>query len=115
VIGEVLDQEPGCAISEKSWRQSPITLVPLSAIFRGHEKSIGSVWGTPYIMTCWTQVVGFLNDKEEMNSLAALKRLDVGRLNEVIILFLWFVKSEEGNSVSYFNVFPMLQKQMSNP
>jgi hypothetical protein len=65
-------------------------------------------------MTCWTQVVGFLKDKEEMKSLAALKCPDVGRLNEVIIVFLRFVKSEEGNSVSYFNVFPMLHELMSN-
>jgi hypothetical protein len=66
-------------------------------------------------MTCWTQVVGFLNDKEQIKVLAALKGVDVRRLNEAIIVFLRFITSGEGNSVSDFSVFPMLQKPMSDP
>jgi hypothetical protein len=65
-------------------------------------------------MIHWTQVVGFLKDKEETEAMAALNRLDVGRLNEVLAIFTRFVKSVEGNSVSYFDIFPMLQKLLAN-
>jgi hypothetical protein len=60
------------------------------------------------------QVVSFLNDKEETDSLAALMRLDFTRLNEVMAVFRQFIKSAEGNSVSYSNIFPMLEKLMAN-
>jgi hypothetical protein len=60
-----------------------------------------------------TKVVGFLKDKEETQAMAALNRLDVGGLNEVLAIFTRFVKSAEGNSVSYFDIFPMLQKLMA--
>jgi hypothetical protein len=65
-------------------------------------------------MLHWTKVGGFLKDKEETEAMAALNHLDVGRLNEVLAIFTGFVKSVEGNSVSYFNIFPMLQKLMAN-
>jgi hypothetical protein len=60
------------------------------------------------------QIVGFLKDKEETDALAALMRLDFARLNEVMAIFRCFIKSAEGNSVSYSNIFPMLQKLMAN-
>jgi hypothetical protein len=60
------------------------------------------------------QVVSFLKDREQTDALAALKGLDVGRLNEVIIVFAQFIKSAEGSSGSYFNMFPILQKRMDN-
>jgi hypothetical protein len=46
--------------------------------------------------------------------MAALNRLDIGRLNEVLAIFMRFVKSVEGKSVSYFDIFSMLQKLIAN-
>jgi hypothetical protein len=60
------------------------------------------------------QVVNFLKDKEETDALAALIRLDFARLNEVMTVFRRFIKSVEGNSVSYSNIFPVLEKLMAN-
>jgi hypothetical protein len=62
------------------------------------------------------QVVSFLKDKEETDALAldALMRLDIARLNEVMAVFRRFIKSAEGNSVSYSNIFPMLEKLRAN-
>jgi hypothetical protein len=54
------------------------------------------------------QVVSFLNDEKETGALAALMRLDFARLNEAMAVFRWFIKSAEGNSVFYSNIFPML-------
>jgi hypothetical protein len=59
------------------------------------------------------QVVSFLNDEEETDSLAALMRFDFARLNEVMAVFRRFIKSAEGNPVSYSNIFPMLEKLMA--
>jgi hypothetical protein len=60
------------------------------------------------------QVVSFSKDKEETDALTALMRLDFARLNEVMAVFRRFIKSAEGNSVSYSNIFPMLEKLMAN-
>jgi hypothetical protein len=60
------------------------------------------------------QVVSFVKDKEETDALAALMRLDFAKLNEVITVFRPFIKSAEGNSVPYSNIFPMLEKLMAN-
>jgi magnesium-transporting ATPase (P-type) len=60
------------------------------------------------------QVVGFLNDKEETDVLAALRCPDVGRLNEVVIAFAEFIESAEGNYAFYFNIFRMLQKLIAD-
>jgi hypothetical protein len=38
-------EDSGYATYEKSWLHSPITLAPISAIFRGYEKSDGSFLG----------------------------------------------------------------------
>jgi hypothetical protein len=65
-------------------------------------------------MAHWMQVVSFLKDKGETDALAALMRLDFARLNEVMAVFRRFIKSAEGNSVSYPNIFPMLEKLMAN-
>jgi hypothetical protein len=56
------------------------------------------------------QVVSFLNDEKETDAQAALMRLDFARLNEVTTVFRRFIKSAEGNPVSYSNIFPMLEK-----
>jgi hypothetical protein len=69
---------------------------------------------TKYVRTDWAHVVGFLNDKEETEALATLKRLDVGKLNEVRTAFTRFTKSAERNSASYFNMVRMLQKLIDN-
>jgi hypothetical protein len=60
------------------------------------------------------QVVSFWKDKEETDALAAPMRLDFARLNEIMAVFRRFIKSAEGNSVSYSNIFPMLEKLMAN-
>jgi hypothetical protein len=60
------------------------------------------------------QVVSFLKDKGETDALVALMRLDFVRLNEVVAIFRRFIKSAEGNSVSYSNIFPMLEKLMTD-
>jgi hypothetical protein len=41
-------------------------------------------------------------------------QLDFARLNEVMAVFRWFIKSAEGNSLSYSTIFPMLEKLMAN-
>jgi hypothetical protein len=67
-------------------------------------------------MAQWMQVVSFLNDREETDALAlaALMRLDFARLNEAMAVFRRFIKSAEGNPVSYSNKFPMVEKLMAN-
>jgi hypothetical protein len=66
-------------------------------------------------MTGGRHAISLLKDKREIEALAALSRLDIGRLNEVITEFTQFSKSGEENSVSHCNIFPMLQKLISNP
>jgi hypothetical protein len=58
--------------------------------------------------------VSFLKNKGETNALAALMRLDFAKLNEVMAVFRRFIKSAEGNFVSYSTIFPMLEKLMAN-
>jgi hypothetical protein len=41
-------------------------------------------------------------------------QLDFARLNEVMAVFRRFIKSAEGNYVSYSNILPMLEKLMAN-
>jgi hypothetical protein len=55
-----------------------------------------------------------LKDKEETDALAALMRLDFARLNEVMAVFRRFINFAQDNSVSYSNIFPMLEKLMAN-
>jgi hypothetical protein len=85
------------------------TRAPFSDIPRLREErqfSLGEI--TDDIMIQWTKVVGCLNDKEEMEAMAAVNHLDIGRLNEVLAIFRRFVKSVEGNSVSYVDIFSLL-------
>jgi hypothetical protein len=65
-------------------------------------------------MTRWTQVVGLLNKDGETEALYALNLLDITRLNKVMVILMRFIKYMEGNDVSYFGIFPMLQKLMVN-
>jgi hypothetical protein len=60
------------------------------------------------------QFVSLLKDKEETDALAALMRLEFDRLNEIMAVFRRFIKSAEGNPVSYSDIFPMLEKLMAN-
>jgi hypothetical protein len=62
------------------------------------------------------QIVSLLKDKEETDALAlvTLMRLDFARLNEVMTVFRRFIKSAEGNSVSYSNIYPISEKLMAN-
>jgi hypothetical protein len=91
------------------------TGAPFSDIPRLREErwfSLGEI--TDYIMAYWMQIVSFLKDKEETDALAALMRLDFARLNGLMAVFRRFIKSAEGNSVSYSNIFSMLEKLMAN-
>jgi hypothetical protein len=74
--------------------------------------SLGEI--TNYIVIPWTQVIGFLNENRETEVLTALNRLDIVRLNEVIVIVIFtrFIKCVERNSISCFDKFPMLQKLM---
>jgi hypothetical protein len=65
-------------------------------------------------MIHWTQGIGFLNENRETAAWAALNRLDIDRLNEFMVTFMRFIKCVEGNSISYFDIFPGLQKLMVN-
>jgi hypothetical protein len=65
-------------------------------------------------MAHWMKVVRFVDYKEETHALAALMRFDFARLNEVMAVFRRFIKFAEGNSVSYSDIFPMLEKLMAN-
>jgi hypothetical protein len=58
----------------------------------------------------WTQVIGLLNENRETEVLVALSRLDISGLNEVMTISTHFIKCMEGNSISYFDIFPTLQK-----
>jgi hypothetical protein len=60
------------------------------------------------------QVVSSLKDKGETDAPAAPMRLDFARLNELMAVFRRFIKSAEGNSVSYSNIFSLLEKLMAN-
>jgi hypothetical protein len=84
-------------------------LVDLYGELREHQEK-----GSCSLMVDRAKLVGFLKDKEETEAMAALNRLDVGTLNEAMGIFTRFVNSVEGNSVSYFDIFPMLQKLMAN-
>jgi hypothetical protein len=88
---------------------------PFSDIPRLREEqwfSLGEI--TDYIMAHWMQIVSFLKDKEETDALAALMRFDFPTLNEITAVFRRFIKSAEGNSVSYSDIFLMLEKLMAN-
>jgi hypothetical protein len=60
------------------------------------------------------QFVSFLKDKEKIDPLVAMMRLDFARLNEIMAVFKRFIKSAEGNPVSYSTIFPLLEKLMAN-
>jgi hypothetical protein len=46
----------------------------------------------------------------ETDALAALNRLDIARLNEIMAILTGFIEYAEGNFISYFCTFPMSQK-----
>jgi hypothetical protein len=63
-------------------------------------------------MIHWTQVIDVLKENRETEVLAVLNRLDIVRLNEVMVIFTRFIMCVEGNSISYFNIFRMVQELM---
>jgi hypothetical protein len=58
-------------------------------------------------MIHWTQVINCLTEGGGTEALTALNRLDIARLNDVIVIFTRFIKCVEGNFISYFDRFPM--------
>jgi hypothetical protein len=52
---------------------------------KGRWFSLGDI--TNYIMIHWTLMIGFLKDNRETEALAAMNRLDIARLNEVMVIF----------------------------
>jgi hypothetical protein len=86
---------------------------PFNDIPRLREERWFSLGGiATYTMIHWTQVIDFLKHNGEMEALAALNRLDIARLNEGMVIFTRFIKCVEGNSISYFDIFLMLEKLM---
>jgi hypothetical protein len=77
------------------------------------DRSAGSVWGNdqlycdPLFADDW-----FLTENEETEARAAPNLLDISRLNEVMVIFMGFIKHVEGNFSSYLDILPMLQKSM---
>jgi hypothetical protein len=59
-----------------------------------------------------TQMIGFVNENGETEALAALNRLNIATLNEVMTIFTQFIKYVELNFISHFNFFAMLLKSM---
>jgi hypothetical protein len=58
-------------------------------------------------------MIGFLNENRETEVLAAPNRLNIARMNEVMVIFTRFIKCVEGNSISYSDICPMIQKLMA--
>jgi hypothetical protein len=89
------------------------TGAPFSNIPRlGEERwfSLGQI--TNYIVVQWTHVIDFFNENRETEVLATLNPLNISRLNKIMVILTRFIKCVEGNSISYFDIFPMLQKLM---
>jgi hypothetical protein len=91
---------------------------PVSSAPKPHIKGLADLYrqlperqekGYCSLMVDGAKIVGFLNDKDETEAMAALNRRDVDRLNEWLAAFARFVKSAEGNSVSHFDIFPMFR------
>jgi hypothetical protein len=53
-----------------------------------------------------------LTENRETEVLAALNHLNIARLNKLMVIFTRFIKCVEGNSISYFDIFPILQELM---
>jgi hypothetical protein len=56
-------------------------------------------------MIHWTQVIDFVKENRETKALAALNRLDIARLNKIMVIFTRFIMCVEGNYISYFVIF----------
>jgi hypothetical protein len=84
-----------------------------SDIPRLQEEPWFSLWFFPnYVMIHWPQMINFLMEGGETEALAALNRLDIARLNDVIVIFTRFIKCVEGNFISYLERFPKWQKPL---
>jgi hypothetical protein len=63
---------------------------------------------TDHGMVHCSLMIGFLTENGENKALAVLNRLDIAKLNEVMPIFLQFIKCVEGDFLSYFEIFPIL-------
>jgi hypothetical protein len=91
------------------------TDLPVSDVPRLQEEhwfSLGEIINC--ITIHWRQVIGFLNENRETESLAAMNHLDIVRLNEIMVTFTRLINCVKRSLVSYFDIFPMLQKLMVN-
>jgi hypothetical protein len=58
-----------------------------------------------YIMIDCSLMIGFLTENGENEALAVLNRLDIVKPNEVMPVFLQFIKCVEGDFLSCFEIF----------
>jgi hypothetical protein len=65
------------------------------------------------IMARWTQVISFWTENEETETMAALKRFNIARLNKITSLFALVIKCMEGDYISSFDIFPLFRKFMA--
>jgi hypothetical protein len=85
------------------YSDAPFSDIP--RLREGHWFSLGE--NTTYIMIPCPQVIGFLTENEETETMAAMNRLDIFRLNDVMAIFMRFIKYAEGNFISCFDMLPM--------
>jgi hypothetical protein len=69
---------------------------------------------TENVMIHCLLMIGFLAKNGENKAPAVLNRLDIAKLNEVMPICLQFIKCVEGDFLSYFETFPILEKFMAN-
>jgi hypothetical protein len=62
---------------------------------------------TDHAMIPCSLMIRFSTENGENEALAVLNRLDIAKLNEVMPIFLQFIKCVEGDFLLYFEIFLM--------